>query len=200
MKHFWDERYSAHDWSYGQLPNAYFKEILDSLASSGSLLLPGEGERRNAIYAAQQGWQVDALDYSEVAQQKALTWAARLGLSLNYQVQELPVFTPPKPQYDLIGLFFLHLLPEHRATLHQQIPILLRKGGKLVLEAFNPRQLGNHSGGPKREDMLFTQAMLSHDFRDLHILQLEERTVTLNEGIFHQGEAQVIRLLAEKKH
>lgn len=198
MKNFWDQRYAAHDWSYGQLPNAYFKAFLDTIPSPGTMLLPGEGEGRNAIYAAQQGWQVDALDYSEVAQQKALAWATRLGLELNYQIQVLPEISPPQQQYDLIGLFFIHLPPEQRIRLHQQIPQFLKKGGKLILEAFNPDQLGKNSGGPKRLDMLFSKEMLAQDFKSLQILQLEACPVHLDEGVFHQGEAQIIRLLAEK--
>ena len=62
-KQFWDDRYSSGNYIYGTQPNRFFKEQIDKL-EPGKLLLPAEGEGRNAIYAAREGWQVDAFDIS----------------------------------------------------------------------------------------------------------------------------------------
>ena len=56
MKDMWEERYAADEYAYGEEPNAFFKACLDGLPAPGRLLLPGEGEGRNAVYAARQGW------------------------------------------------------------------------------------------------------------------------------------------------
>ena len=70
MKNFWDERYSNKEFVYGTLPNQFFKDQLDKL-KPGKILMVGEGEGRNAVYAAKLGWQVDAIDSSNVAKEKA---------------------------------------------------------------------------------------------------------------------------------
>ena len=74
----------------------------------------------------------------------------------------------------------------------------LRPGGRVILEGFEPRQLGLPSGGPKAEAMLFTTAMLSEDFTELEILKNETASVVLDEGPYHQGPAHIIQFIAEK--
>jgi hypothetical protein len=74
----------------------------------------------------------------------------------------------------------------------------LAPSGILILEAFEPKQLENQSGGPKQSDMLYTIDMLKEDFKDLKIKTLEVSVIGLDEGAYHQGKANVIRLIAEK--
>jgi hypothetical protein len=59
MNNFWDERYADEEYVYGTTPNQYFKQELEKL-TPGKILLPGEGEGRNAVFAATQGWKVTA--------------------------------------------------------------------------------------------------------------------------------------------
>ncbi|MBX0331880.1 hypothetical protein K3G39_01370 [Pontibacter sp. HSC-14F20] len=63
MQQFWKERYRQQEMVYGSEPNVFFKEQLQGLAP-GKILLPAAGEGRNAVYAASQGWDVLAFDYS----------------------------------------------------------------------------------------------------------------------------------------
>ena len=58
---FWNERYSSREYVYGERPNSFFKEQIEKVSIPGKLLLPGEGEGRNAVYAARLGWQIDDL-------------------------------------------------------------------------------------------------------------------------------------------
>lgn len=71
MKDFWNERYKESDYIYGTLPNEFFAASLASL-NPGKIILPCEGEGRNAVYAASLGWTVLAFDFSESAKEKAL--------------------------------------------------------------------------------------------------------------------------------
>ena len=88
MQQFWNERYQENEHVYGEAPNAFFKSFIDPL-QPGTLLLPAEGEGRNAIYAASRGWVVEAFDYSEVAREKALKRAASKGVSIRYDLQDM---------------------------------------------------------------------------------------------------------------
>ena len=55
MKELWDKRYAEKDYVYGIEPNQFFKEVLDKYSFKGKILLPAEGEGRNAVYAAKKG-------------------------------------------------------------------------------------------------------------------------------------------------
>jgi len=89
---FWDERYSSIEFVYGTEPNIFFKDELDKL-KTGNILLLGEGEGRNAVYAAAQGWKVDAVDFSTIAKEKALKLANENNVKINYDVASLADYT-----------------------------------------------------------------------------------------------------------
>ena len=92
MHSFWDSRYNTDQFVYGKEPNRFFASELDKLPA-GRLLLPGEGEGRNAVYAAKMGWEVDAFDQSRIGSEKALGFALEQGVHINYQVCDLEGFT-----------------------------------------------------------------------------------------------------------
>jgi hypothetical protein len=75
MKEFWNERYSNKLFVYGKEPNVFFREELEKMPV-GKILLPAEGEGRNAVFAALQGWEVFAFDNSEEGMKKALLLAS----------------------------------------------------------------------------------------------------------------------------
>lgn len=70
MKDFWDERYCGKEFVYGKKPNEYLNVKLTEL-HKGKILLPAEGEGRNAVYAAKLGWMVSAFDQSTNGKEKA---------------------------------------------------------------------------------------------------------------------------------
>ena len=196
MQQFWDQRYAENDTVYGIQPNYFLKLFLD-LHKPGSILLPAEGEGRNAIYAAKIGWEVTAFDYSKVAREKALDWAARENVTIHYQLSDVGDFATAK-QFDAIGLIYVHLPEALRIQFHHTIIQSLKPGGFLVLEAFAKDQLKFESGGPKDSAILYDAATLCGDFSELHIMSCEQKEINLKEGEFHQGKAAVIRMIAQK--
>ena len=100
---FWDERYSSIEFVYGTEPNIFFKDELDKL-NTGNILLPGEGEGRNAVYAAVKGWNVDAVDFSIIAKEKALNLAEENSVSINYEITvALPTIRAPPMMVQVSG-------------------------------------------------------------------------------------------------
>lgn len=193
---FWDERYNEDGFAYGDVPNVFFKDIIDSL-HAGKILLPAEGEGRNAVYAARLAWSVTAFDSSKSGRKKAMQLAKKHKVTLDYQLCSASDFSSSK-KFDAIGLFFFHLPPALRKEFHQKCVEMLAPGGTLIIEAFNPKQLHFESGGPKQEELLFSAALLKDDFKDLDIVFCKEQIVRLDEGKYHVGEAAVVRLLATK--
>ena len=194
---FWNERFSTDEYIYGKNPNKFFKEQIDKL-KPGRLLLLGEGEGRNSVYAAIKGWEVDAVDFSQTAKEKALKLAKKNSVNINYTVSNLADFIPRENFYAAIGLVFIHLKPDSRKDVHKRIVNALKNNGRIIIKAFEKEQLGKSSGGPKSEEMLYSKEELENDFRDLRIHLLEKETVCLDEGDKHKGDASVIKFVGEK--
>lgn len=196
MKEKWNERYSTPEFIYGSRPNEFFKQQLQN-STPGRLLLPGEGEGRNAIYAAKRGWTVDAFDYSEAAYKKARSLAESNRVNINYTVASYEEYNYPAQTYDAAGLIFTHMPSITRSTIHSMIIRSLKPGGIVILEAFHKEQIDYTSGGPKDIDMLYNEDELASDFEGLKIILLEKKMVKLQEGTFHSGDAVVVRMLGK---
>lgn len=198
MNTLWNQRYATDEFVYGREPNAFFAENLEQL-SPGKILLPGEGEGRNAIYAAGKNWEVDAFDQSSVGAEKALAFAREKGLEINFWVSDLSEFPFKNAYYDAVGLIYLHVPPPLRKLAHQKAGESLKPGGTLILEAFHASQLGRKSGGPQSPEMLFDKDIILGDFPGLETELIEETELILEEGLYHGGAAKLIRYRGVKK-
>jgi hypothetical protein len=195
MKQLWNERYSAKEYVYGKTPNEFFKNYINN-ETPKTILLPCEGEGRNSVYAAKKGWQVHALDFSEVAREKAMKWADANKVDIHYDVADI-VDWDAEIKIDCIALIFAHFSTENREAIHRKLISKLNPGGCFILEAFSKKQLDYDSGGPKTLDRLYDLNILKNDFASLKIEFLQERTVHLQEGSYHEGEASIIRMIAK---
>lgn len=197
MSDFWNVRYATDEYVYGTEPNSFFRENLLKL-TPGKILLPAEGEGRNAVFAAKQGWQVTAFDNSIEGQRKALQLADKEGAAISYLIDSYDSANFPFEYFDCIALIYTHMPHDKRTVYHQKLASFLKPGGSLILEGFSKNQLQFNSGGPKDYGMLFSIEELKSDFSEFNIIQAEETETELKEGTFHDGKASVIRLLATR--
>ncbi len=198
----WDERYSSEEFAYGTEPNNYLREQLTRL-TPGKILFPAEGEGRNAVFAATQGWQVSAFDISANGRNKALQLAEQQKTSIDYQVGELSTLNYQKEQFDAIALIYAHFPGNIKSSIHQILNQYLRKGGFIIFEAFSKSHLeyiakNEKVGGPKDIESLFSIEEIKADFPDYDIIELAETEIELNEGLFHNGTGSVIRFVGQK--
>ncbi len=205
MKKNWDKRYGTPEYIYGEEPNEYFKDILAGLLP-GKILLPADGEGRNGVYAATQGWEVDAFDQSEQAREKALRLAERKGVQIDYRVLDFQQIyeTYPKESFDAIALIFAHLPAEIKSGYFPQLPDLLKPGGCILIEGFSKnhvtyQQKNPGIGGPPDVEMMYSKELIQELFPDLEIITLSEEEIQLNEGLGHNGVGSVIRYIGRKR-
>lgn len=199
----WDERYASEAYAYGITPNAFFKTVLDQIDLKGRILLPAEGEGRNAVYAAKKGLRVSAFDISVEGRNKALKLADREKVALEYEVGDFFNLSLVNGKFDAAALIFAHFPPDIASKYHRKIGELLKPAGLLILEGFSVGHLALRKenpevGGPGNVDMLYSKDMIRRDFPDFEIIQLEEVNVTLQEGNFHNGTSKVIRFIGKK--
>ncbi len=197
MSEFWNDRYATESYVYGTEPNLFFREQLKNLVP-GKILFPAEGEGRNAVYAAEKGWDVTAFDSSTEARKKAENLALLRGVRLHYLTTdyENAVFRPES--FDCIVLIYAHMHPAFRRSSHQKLATFLKPGGALILEGFSKKQILNSTGGPRNVQMLFSEEELRADFGTFTELNIAETEIQLEEGLHHQGPASVIRLAGIK--
>jgi ubiquinone/menaquinone biosynthesis C-methylase UbiE len=197
MESFWDRRYSETEYAYGKNPNLFFKKSISGIPP-GKILLPAEGEGRNAVFAAQIGWEVFAFDTSKQALAKAKQLSEEKKVKINYIHSNFDSISLANNYFDCLALIYVHPPEDQRRDIHRQLLKSLRAGGKLILEGFSKNQLNNSSGGPKDINLLFSCEEILEDFSGMKNLRVAEKNIQLNEGIFHQGIASVIRLTGIK--
>jgi SAM-dependent methyltransferase len=196
-KDFWDARYSEKNFAYGISPNAFFKESLDLLKPGNALFL-GEGEGRNAVYAAKLGWSVDAVDFSIYAKNKAISLAVNNNVKINYDVFDLRDYNFKKNYYDLVVMIFLHLPPDLIRKVFNDSVNSLKQNGKIIIEAFSKKHINNDSGGPKSIDLLYSENDFLKLFNELKVESIKSKTIALDEGEHHKGTADVVRFVGVK--
>jgi SAM-dependent methyltransferase len=199
----WNERYRGKESAYGEQPNNYLKEQLEKLPL-GTVLFPAEGEGRNAVFAAKLGWTVTAFDISVEGQKKALQFAKRNKVTIDYQVGELQSMTFNDGQFDAIALIYAHFPADIKSLYHKTLDKYLRKGGTVIFEAFSKKHFDYVSkndkvGGPKDVASLFSIEEIKSDFVNYDFEELIETEIELTEGLYHNGRGSVIRFVAQKK-
>jgi SAM-dependent methyltransferase len=198
MSDFWNERFSKTEYVYGKEPNEFLKQEIGNL-TPGKILFLGEGEGRNAVYAATIGWDVDAFDQSEQGKRKAELLAEEKSVKINYQLAELYTHQFMPDSYDAVALIYFHIHEDFRKTVFQQAASSLRENGRIILELYDQDQVGFDSGGPREKEMLYSLESAVNDFVDLDFETLSKEIIDLNESRFHQGKASVIRFVGIKK-
>lgn len=196
MSDFWDRRFSETPEAYGAAPNPFLVEAASVIPEGSTVYVPGGGYGRNALWLARQGHRVIMADSSGVGVQLARHSAESESLPLEAVRADLQVYRPPA--CDAVVAIYVHMKPDVRESAHRAAWNALRPGGHFIMEAFTTAQLRRGTGGPKDPAMLFTPSMLRTDLPEAEFILLEERTVEIDQGRFHRGAAEVLRLLARK--
>lgn len=197
-KEFWNEWYAAEKYIYGTKPNDFFKSIIDTL-EKGRILLPAEGEGRNAVYAAKLGWATDAFDISEEGQKKALRLAQQENVSISYFIAD---FGNPKlkaEHYHAIALINSHIPKDIRLKGWEHLKKSLKANGVILIEGFSIRHhQAGYDFGPQNEDMLYDIDELKRVFKDYEMLLLEENEMEMSDG-GRSGKGILLQMIAKKK-
>lgn len=193
---FWNGKFSKADYFYGTKPNQFLASKIKLFKNHKKLLCLGEGEGRNAIFFAQNGFEVSAIDASDVGLAKLDSKSKEENLEIKTFCMDLNHWEVIE-KYDVIVASYLHMYKNERKELFKKIESSLNFGGYFVGEFFSTKQLRYNSGGPKDLELLYTIEDFLNNFT-LCKKSISEEIVTLDEGIGHQGEACVIRVVIQK--
>lgn len=193
----WDKRYDIEEYAYGKAPNEFLAERCGEIPK-GRVLSLGDGEGRNGVFLAQQGYAVTAVDGSRVGLDKAQKLAEENGVQIELVHADLAEFDMGEDAWDGIVSIFIPLPSALRRAVHAKVVAALRPGGVFLLEAYRPEQLRYGTGGGDSADTMTTKASLEQDLTGLHFRHLAECERKVVEGIYHTGLAAVVQAIAVK--
>jgi cyclopropane fatty-acyl-phospholipid synthase-like methyltransferase len=196
QKEFWNTKFSQAKYFYGINPNEFLASQLSLFKNYKKLLFLGEGEGRNALFFAQKGFEVTAIDTSDLGLEKLQNRAMNEKLNIKTVCMDLNHWIVSE-KYDVIMASYLHMFKDEREELFKKIEDSLSSDGYFIAEFFSTKQISFNSGGPKDLDLLYTIEDFSNHF-NLCKKNITEEIVVLDEGIGHQGEACVIRVVIQK--
>ncbi len=194
----WDQRYATEEYVYGTEPNAFLAEAVADLKPPGRVLCLAEGEGRNAVFLAQRGFDVLAVDASGVGLAKAEILARQRGVRIATEIADLDGYSLEPGAWDLIVSIFCHLPAAMRRRLHAQVAQGLRPGGRLILEAYTPAQLAFGTGGPPDATLMVTLPSLRTELPGLRFEWARECERDVHEGRLHSGRGAVVQLIASR--
>ena len=179
----WDRKYAGSELLWTAEPNRFLVAEVTGLPAGRALDLAC-GEGRNAVWLAQQGWQVTAVDFSEVAIAKARRLAEAHEVEVAWLAADLLDYQPPAGTFELVILFYLQLPSEERRQVVRTAAEAVAPGGTFLLVAHDRRNLEDGYGGPKDAAVLYTPEEVVVDLDGLEVerAELVKRPVETPEG------------------
>jgi len=197
-RQMWDERYSAEEYAYGTKPNEFLEENVNHIPK-GKVLSLAEGEGRNAIFLARQGYAVTAVDASLVGLNKAGKLAEENGVVVEFIHADLADYDLGENKWDGIVSIFCPIPSSLRKQLYKKVEAGLKRNGVFLLEAYTPDQLKHGTGGGNSVDVMQSEESLGIELAGLkftHLMELERIVV---EGVYHTGIGSVVQAIATKE-
>ena len=193
----WDERYGVEEYIYGKEPNLFLKQNFKVIPKRNVLCI-ADGEGRNGVWLAKQGYSVTSIDFSPAAIEKINRLAQGNNLSIKTICADLLNYDFGNNKYDGIVSIFSHFKIDDTNKLHYKYINALKPNGVFMMEVFAKEQLPLKTGGPKDILLLYDTQDIQDSFPTGKIELLKKDVVYLHEGDMHEGKAVVVRAIIRK--
>lgn len=194
---FWEDRYAEAAYAYGTEPNDFVREMAERIPP-GRVLCLGEGQGRNAVFLAQRGFDVTAMDQSRMGLMRAEALAKERGVAITAIAADLEEFMIETLGFSGIVSIFVHLPHTLRRSVHERVMNGLAEGGAYVFEQYGPQQSQYKTGGPEEPDRRPDLATLREELFKLEHEIAREVVRNVTEGVYHTGLASTVQILARR--
>ena len=168
----WDERYAGDDLVWTADANRFLVAEIDGMRPGRALDLAC-GEGRNAVWLAERGWAVTAVDFSAVGLDKARGLAGARGVSVQYELGDVTDYEPPATGFDLVIVMYLHLPKASRRIAFRRAAAAVAPAGTLLLVAHDSTNLTDGWGGPRDANVLYGPDDVVAELDGFEILKAE---------------------------
>ena len=209
LQAFWDERYAGAEFAFGETPNDFLVSQLQAhppVAKAGGTTHPltalalADGEGRNGVWLAEQGYGVTSIDVSPKGLEKAARLAKARNVSIQTVLADLTDYDFGEQAWSVVASIFLHLPADKRRAVNRRAVEALQPGGVFVFEGYGKDQLKHGTGGPKDLALLYDLADLRVDFDHLPVQVVHEFSGErlVQEGVRHTGLASVVQVTVRR--
>lgn len=160
----WNERYAAAERVWSVEPNIWFAEVAASLPPGRALDLAC-GEGRNAVWLAERGWHVTAIDFAGVALDRGRAASS----AVEWVEADVRRWVPPRAAFDLVGIVYLHLSPDERRTVLASAVAALAASGTLAVIGHDVGNLAEGVGGPQDATILLSPDAVARELAALGV-------------------------------
>lgn len=180
----WDRRYADRPWLWTAEPNLFLVSEVGEMAPGRALDLAC-GEGRNAVWLAERGWEVTAVDFSEVATGRARELASVREVAVDVVTHDVLSYRPDPQAFDLVIVFYLQIPAERLARVLRSAVDAVAPGGTLLVVGHDLENLERGHGGPSSPEVLYTPDGIAASLEPLRILEAKrvERAVETDEGM-----------------
>lgn len=167
---WWQERYGAPEAVWSGRPNSRLVEHAGPLAP-GSALDVGCGEGADAVWLAERGWTVTAVDFSQAGIDRARAHAESVGAEvaacITWLREDIRVWAPPRASFDLVTSQFMQQPTIVRRPLFARLAEAVRPGGTLLVVGHHPLDIDTGLRTPANveamQDAMYTADQVAAD-------------------------------------
>ena len=195
----WNARFAHDNFLFGEEPNAFLRTHARWLRPGDAVLCVADGEGRNSVWLAEQGYTVTAFDFAPNAVAKAKRLAQCRSVHVRHELRDAYTWPWAAKRYDaLVAVFIQFLPPDFRDSVFSGMKSAVQDHGLFLLEGYRPEQVDYGTGGPPRREHMYTRAWLESMFSGWDIVVLKEYDEVIQEGHAHNGISALIDLVARK--
>jgi SAM-dependent methyltransferase len=179
----WNARYAQKELVWTAEPNRLFAADVGDLVP-GRALDVACGEGRNAVWLAERGWRVTAVDFSDVALAKAAELAASRGVEVDWVQADVLEYEPQPEAFDLVAVLYLQLSHDELTRAIRTAARAVARRGTLFVLGHDSSNLRHGYGGPRDAAVLFTPDDVVAELDGLVVERAEQvrRTVAIDDG------------------
>jgi len=179
----WNRKYAGKEILWTAEPNRFLVAEVGGLKPGRALDLAA-GEGRNAVWLAERGWSVDAVDFSEVGLEKGRRLADQRGVEVRWIRADLERYVPENRAYDLVIVFYLHLPWERLRPVLRHASAAVDNAGTFLLVGHDRTNLENGHGGPQSPQVLYSAEDVAGELGGLEVLEaaIRRRPVETDAG------------------
>jgi SAM-dependent methyltransferase len=151
----WDRRWEDKALHVRGGPSEVVVAALEGVVPGTALDL-GCGNGRHAVWLAQQGFRVTAVDFSQEALRQAHERAADAGVDVDWVRADIRAYEPATEAFALVLVAYVHLPPDERREVLRRASAAVKPGGMFLLVGHDTRNLGTGAPGPASAARLYT--------------------------------------------
>jgi 2-polyprenyl-3-methyl-5-hydroxy-6-metoxy-1,4-benzoquinol methylase len=168
----WDRRWEDKALHVRGGPSEVVVAALAGVAPGAALDI-GCGNGRHAVWLAEHGFRVTAVDFSEEALRQARERAADAGVEVDWVQADIRTYEPGVEAFSLVLVGYVHLPPDERREVLRRASAAVAAGGTLLLVGHDSRNLDTGAPGPTTASVLYTADDVVAEIPELEVVRAE---------------------------